>query len=103
MRVRPDGTIAPRLSRANHFRILRAIWEQDPLALHGRLRVPVAALVARGEDPQREERRRAAAARLRAAGAPTRIEWIDGIHDLPLQRPEDVARRLERSAFAAVR
>ena len=30
MRVRRDGTIAPRLARSNHFRILRAIWEQNP-------------------------------------------------------------------------
>ena len=30
MRERADGTIAPRLARSNHFRILHAIWEQDP-------------------------------------------------------------------------
>jgi pimeloyl-ACP methyl ester carboxylesterase len=104
MRVRPDGTIAPRLSRANHFRILRAIWEDEPLALHARLRIPTTALLAHGgADPAWEARKRTSAARLRAVGAPTRVTWIEGIHDLPLQRPDDVARRLERSAAAAVR
>ena len=102
MRVRPDGTIAPYLSRANHFRILRAIWEQDAVALHARLRAPAEALLAR-----RRRRTRAWAARRRAAarasGRPAgrvRLTWIEGIHDLPLQRPADVARRLERFARA---
>jgi len=103
MRVRPDGTITPHLRRANHFKILRAIWEQDPLALHARLRVPATALLAHGGgDEGWEARKREAAAELRAVRAPTKITWIEGIHDLPLQHPEVVAARLERSARAAV-
>ena len=35
MRERADGTIAPRLARSNHFRILHAIWEQDPACIVG--------------------------------------------------------------------
>ena len=50
MRVGADGTIRPRLNRANHLRILHAIWEQDPPALHARLRTPALAILARGGD-----------------------------------------------------
>ncbi len=52
MRVGRDGTIRPRLSRANHFRILHAIWNQDPPALHADLRVPGLAILAGGGDPE---------------------------------------------------
>jgi pimeloyl-ACP methyl ester carboxylesterase len=103
MRVRPDGTITPYLTRANHFRILRAIWEQDPFVLHARLRVPAEALLAVAPgDPVRAARRRDAAARIRGAGGRARLTWLEGIHDLPLQRPADVARRLQRFALGAV-
>jgi pimeloyl-ACP methyl ester carboxylesterase len=104
MRVGPDGRIRPHLRRANHFRILRAIWEQDPKSLHARLRVPAEALLAHGgSDPGWEDRRRTAVAELRAVGAPTTVRWIEGIHDLPLQQPAEVARRLRRWATRAVR
>src|SRR5437868_1545419 len=32
--LRPDDTVGPRLSRANHMRILRAMWDEDPQALY---------------------------------------------------------------------
>jgi pimeloyl-ACP methyl ester carboxylesterase len=106
MRVRRDGTISPRLSRANHLRILRAIWEQDPVAAHARLRVPTLAILTRGADASGDEAHerelRAAASALRTMGATTRITWIRGIHDVPLQHPVALARRIERFASAAV-
>ena len=103
MRVGADGTIRPRLRRANHLRILHAIWEQDPFALHAHLRTPALALLARGGDAGWDARRRRAVAALRAAGSPTRIAWMDGIHDLPLQHPLDLARRIRAFARSAVR
>jgi pimeloyl-ACP methyl ester carboxylesterase len=108
MRIRPDGTIAPYLSRANHLRILRAIWEQDPLELYPRLRVPVLAVVASGSnDPAQrgsQERKRASAEAVRHAATrvPVRITWIEGIHDVPLQHPDRLARRIERFAAGVV-
>ena len=105
MHVRRDGTIRPRLSRTNHLRILRAIWDQDPLALHRRLRVPTLAIVTEGSrdaEASREHRRSATASALRAAGAPTRLTWIRAIHDVPLQAPEELARRIERFVRTAV-
>jgi len=102
MRVAPDDTIRPRLSRANHFRILRAIWEQDPPALHARVRAPGLAIMAGGGDPAWDARRRAAAATLRRSGAPIRVTWLEGIHDLPLQHPQALVRRIGAFAETAV-
>ena len=103
MRIGPDGTIRPHLRRANHMKILHAIWEQDPAALHARLRTPALAILARGGDAAWDARRRDAVASLRAVGSPTRTAWLDGIHDLPLQHPHVLVRRLQAFARSAVR
>lgn len=106
MRVDREGRIRPRLSRANHLRILRALWEQDATALLRRVRVPTLVLAVRsGPDAAdsagfMEEKRRAADV-VRAIGRPVRFEWIDGIHDVPVQRPEAVARRIIEAARAS--
>jgi pimeloyl-ACP methyl ester carboxylesterase len=102
MRVDRDGNIHPRLSRANHLRILRALWEQDALDLLRRVRVPTLVLAVRsapdaaGSAGFMEEKERAAEL-VRAIGDPVRFEWIDGIHDIPLQRPGAVASRIVRA------
>jgi pimeloyl-ACP methyl ester carboxylesterase len=104
MRVRRDGTIRPQLARGNHFRILHAIWEHDPIALHAALQVPSLAILAHGGDATGfDDAKRAAARALAEAGSPTRVSWMRGIHDLPLQHPEAVAARIERFAATAVR
>lgn len=103
MHVDRDGRIHPRLSRANHLRILRAMWEQDTTDLLRRVRVPTLVLAVRSvpgsPDPAgfSEDKRRAARI-VRAIGGPVRFEWVDGIHDLPLQRPDALARRIVRAA-----
>jgi len=102
MRVDGDGRIHPRLSRANHLRILHAMWQEDPEALHARLRVPALAVLARAGDRSWDERRRGGVRLLRAAGAPTRVAWMDGIHDLPLQHPRALAHRISSFARTAV-
>jgi len=107
MRVDRDGNIHPRLSRTNHIRILRALWEQDAVSLLGRVRVPTLVLAVRSAPGSvdsagfMEEKERAAKV-VRRIGGPLRFEWIEGIHDIPLQRPEAVARRIERFARAVV-
>lgn len=106
MRVDPDGNIHPRLSRANHLRILRALWEQDARALLRRIRVPTLVLAVRSAPGvpdsagflQEKER---AAEGVRAIGSPVRFEWIDGIHDVPLQHPDAVAARIRAAGRAS--
>lgn len=104
MHVDRRARIRPRLSRANHFRILRAIWLYDPHASLARLSVPALAVLARGGgDPAWDERKRRSARRARRSGTPLRITWIDGIHDVPLQHPVALAARIERFAEGLVR
>jgi pimeloyl-ACP methyl ester carboxylesterase len=106
VRVDRDARIHPRLSPTNHLQILRALWEQDALELLRRVRVPTLVLAVRspraGPDPTGfYEHKRRAARLVRAIGEPVSFEWIDGIHDVPLQRPGLVARRILRSARAS--
>jgi pimeloyl-ACP methyl ester carboxylesterase len=110
VRVDRAGYIHPWLSRSNHLRILRALWEQDTLALLRLLRVPTLVLGVRPEatddaDPSaagflREKERSAAV--VRRIGAPLRFAWVEGIHDIPIQRPAVVARRISSFAREAV-
>jgi pimeloyl-ACP methyl ester carboxylesterase len=103
MYVRRDGTIRPRLSRANHFRILRSIWDEDPAALIPNLRIPVLAVVAHGSGgDDRAKRAAASAARRLAPGGLVRVTWLRGIHDLPLHRPAALAGLIERFAEKTV-
>jgi pimeloyl-ACP methyl ester carboxylesterase len=98
------GRIKPRLSRANHFRILRAIWLHDVDATLSRLKVPTLAILARGGgDVAWDERKRRSADRAARSGAPVRISWMRGIHDLPLQRPGPLSARIERFTDLLVR
>ena len=104
MRVGGDGRIRPQLSRANHFRILHAIWEQDPAARYEGLRVPALVILARSAAPTHDELeflavKREAASRIRRLAAElVRVSWMEGIHDLPLQRPGALSSRIERFA-----
>jgi pimeloyl-ACP methyl ester carboxylesterase len=99
VRVDAGGRIHRRLAVPKHMRILRALWEQDAPALLRRVRVPTLVLAVRTgpEDldsaEYMDDKRRAADA-VMAIGPPVRFEWIDGIHDVPLQRPTAVARRI---------
>jgi pimeloyl-ACP methyl ester carboxylesterase len=104
MHVDRRGRIRPRLSRANHFRILRAIWLRDPGGALARLSVPTLAVLARGAgDPEWDARKRRAAERARRSGSPIRVTWLKGIHDLPLQQPDALAGRIERFSERLVR
>jgi hypothetical protein len=104
MHVDRRARIRPRLSRANHLRILRAIWLHDLDAALARLSVPTLAVLARGAgDPDWDARKRRAAERARHSGAPIRISWLEGIHDVPLQHPDALAGRIERFSDGLVR
>ncbi len=103
VRVDGRGGIHPRLSRANHFRILHAIWRQNPAALLPSLRTPALAILATGDGPPTAWARRIAAEAKRAApDGLLRVSFMRGIHDLPLQHPADLARGIERFASEIV-
>jgi pimeloyl-ACP methyl ester carboxylesterase len=103
VRVDERGRVHPRLARSNHLKILHALWGQDTDGLLRRVRVPTLVLAARtrgaAPDAAGFVRAKAEAAELvRAIGPPVAFEWIEGIHDVPLQHPETVARRIARFA-----
>ncbi len=91
----------------NHMQILRAMWDQDPAALFPAVHAPTRYILAEGagvggasaaaEDGFLAAKRAGAAlARERMAGAPSvEVFWMpDTIHDIPLQRPAELAERM---------
>ena len=104
--VRDDGTIAPRMRKANHMQVVRALWEHRPSELWARVQCPVLMIPAVGPEPHDErtrnmlenKRRNIAVAEQRLRRGQT-IWMTDTIHDIPLQRPVELANAIK--AFAA--
>jgi pimeloyl-ACP methyl ester carboxylesterase len=94
--VTREGTINPRLARANHMRILRAMWDHRPSLLWERVRCPVLLLPAVLEDEDEDgiwlEGKRRTIAGATHNLADCHLHWMnDTIHDVPLQRPGELA------------
>jgi pimeloyl-ACP methyl ester carboxylesterase len=104
--IRRDRTIAPWLSRDNHQRILRAMWEQDTTALWRSLRVPaLIAPVDGGEDDWTKAKRAGADTAVAAAsatGTPVNVRWFTGDHDIHAQRPAEVAAAMLEAEAAGL-
>jgi pimeloyl-ACP methyl ester carboxylesterase len=100
--LRPDDTVAPRLSLANHLQILEAMWDQQTLALYDQVTCPV--LLVCPEQQATDDRsrqfqaaKREGIARILAAHPSVRVEYLaDTIHDVPLQRPEALAELIAK-------
>jgi pimeloyl-ACP methyl ester carboxylesterase len=99
---RPDGTVAPWLTRERHLAVLRGLWEHDPTLVYPRITAPVLLVGARnGRDDHaravaREDRLDAAVRGLSSA----QVAWFDGAdHDIHAQRPAELAATM--LAFAA--
>jgi pimeloyl-ACP methyl ester carboxylesterase len=98
------GRGKPRLSRGNHMRILRAMYLQNPKELLASLSVPTLMYCARPRAHVADEERgfyemkKASVARIRGSNPNVKIEWITSIHDIPLDRPRELADRIARFA-----
>lgn len=105
--LRADDTVAPRLSRANHMQILRSMWDTDHYELASQVRCPALLISAEpaslenvGDERTREWllRKRDGAAQLQAALANSpHVEFkifAETIHDIPLQRPKELAKTI---------
>lgn len=91
----PDGPQRPRLRLEHHMQIARALFELDGLALARRVEVPIVAVLAEGEASAWLDAKRDAAAEAQVVlGDRLRVVWVRGEHDLPVQRPDDVAREI---------
>ena len=98
------GTIRPRLRRENHMQIVRALWDQRPSDLCARVRCPVLFIAAEREGSARArewvEMKRETIARLSQLLADCQIRWFaDTIHDIPLQRPRELAQTIAEFAL----
>ena len=94
--VLEDRTIRARLSRANHMRIIEALWDHHPADLYPRVACPVLLMPARQDDGStpgsRSSRRNESIARAEKLLPVSETVWLeDSVHDVPLQRPELVA------------
>jgi len=97
------GRARPRLARANHMRILRAMYGQKPKELLANIACPTLMICARPRKGAAMEERgffemkKASVGQIRAAKNPNmKIEWISSIHDIPLDRPRELADRIAR-------
>lgn len=102
-----DDTVGPRLSRANHMKILRSMWETDNYQLAGQVTCPVLMVSAEtslqtGNAGASEWARmkREGAAKMKASFAKSpQVEFLvmpDTVHDIPLQRPAQLSAAIVR-------
>jgi len=96
-RVDTDDTIHPHLSRDNHLKILRSLWEQKPSALWSRVRCPILLVPSTRDHPDPRnavwmEHKRKGIALAEERAPSLEVVWMDDtIHDVPLQRPAELA------------
>ena len=101
--LRADDTVGPRLARANHMKILRAMWDEDADKIYPAIRCPTLFILAqpagtdsRGAQFLVHKRRGVEMARLLMSQSPSvEVVWMpDTIHDIPLQRPDELVRQI---------
>jgi pimeloyl-ACP methyl ester carboxylesterase len=96
MEVLPDGTIRPWLSRENHMKILRHLWEHRPSTRFGEVGTPVLIIPAEDEANQRWMQGKRDSVESAAKSLPRSVvRWIPGDHDLHAQHPDVVAALLD--------
>jgi pimeloyl-ACP methyl ester carboxylesterase len=93
------GTIRPRLSRANHMQVVRALWDQRVSELCEHVTCPVLFAVAErkaeGRQAQWLEMKREGVARAQERLANCEVRWFaDTIHDIPLHRPDELSETI---------
>lgn len=100
-----DGKIYRRLNIPNHMKIARAIFDQRPTELLQRVRCPVLIIPALREASSEQEQnwqeyRRLGLEAIQQSTANVEVlPMQDTIHDVPIQRPRDLAEAIE--TFAA--
>jgi pimeloyl-ACP methyl ester carboxylesterase len=94
----PDGGLRLRLAPWAAEQLARDLYQQDPVPLVKAVRAPVLALAARQGDGDQARQESIEQAR-QLLGENLSVGWVTGGHDLPLERPDRVARAL--TALAA--
>lgn len=85
------GGLRPRLDRRRHMEIARSLYELDQPRLLSRVTCPVLFLMAESTPGPGDAKRRAVERASSMVGGPASSVFISGGHDLPVQRPFEVA------------
>lgn len=96
----PGGALQLRLARGHEEQLAHDLWQQDPVPLLAALTTPALLLAARQHNPGHDRPRWASIERAQAVTADLTVRWIDGGHDLPLQRPAEVADAIRALAYS---
>lgn len=96
--ISPDELIYPRLSLERHLQILRSIWEYQTYERFGQVRCPVLAVPTSPPGPLDENEqtyldlKRQGISKAQASIGELQVRWMeDTVHDIPLQRPTELA------------
>jgi pimeloyl-ACP methyl ester carboxylesterase len=111
VQLRDDDTVAPRLAFDNHLQIIGAMWDQPLFDLYQRVRCPITLIVAEQELSSevaeamrvREQVRNEGIAHIQTLQPSIRIvRMANTIHDIPLQRPQQLAQEIISSISSQV-
>ena len=87
------------------LRVVRAYWEQRPLELCASVRCPVLVIAAEREGGEGTQEwmalKREGIEQIQSRLAECDVQWFpNSIHDLPLQRPKELAQAIEAFALS---
>jgi pimeloyl-ACP methyl ester carboxylesterase len=85
------GTLRPRLSLEHHMEIAHHLFDANGFELMPQVRCPMLFIPAGHPDHEDSPKVRSVARAQAVVGDRARFVWIDGVHDLPVQRPVEVA------------
>ena len=91
------GTLRPRLSLEHHMEIAHHLFDANGFELMAKVRCPMLFIPAGHPDHEDSPKVRSIERAREVVGDRARFVWIDGVHDLPVQRPKQVAQAI--SAF----
>ncbi|MBV8195680.1 MAG: alpha/beta hydrolase [Candidatus Dormibacteraeota bacterium] len=88
-----DGTghLRPRLTLEHHMQIAHHLFELDGYELMSRVSAPVLFVPAGHPDHEDMPKVHAMEKAKEVMGDRAHVAWVDGIHDIPVQRPTEVA------------
>jgi pimeloyl-ACP methyl ester carboxylesterase len=95
-----DGTLRPRLRLDRHMEIAQRLYELDSFEVMARVRCPVLFLPARGGAWPAAAKEGALHRAQEVLAGRAQVVWLDGDHDLPVQRPAEVAASIAQFVMA---
>jgi pimeloyl-ACP methyl ester carboxylesterase len=86
-----NGTLRPRLTLDHHMQIAHHLFDANGYELMAKVQAPMLFIPAGHPGAEDSPKVRSVAHARDVLGDRARVVWIDGVHDLPVQRPVEVA------------